>query len=63
MSLISNNLWKQACLQHFLSFFYEIRWQHLMIRGQIAFIKQKIVRRKEDMGMNEVILCFGGTIA
>ena len=61
MSLISNDLRKHACSQHFLSF-YEIRWQHPMIRSKVAFIKQKIVRMKEDMGMNEKISCFCGTI-
>ena len=32
-----------------------------MIRSKVAFNKQKIVRMKEYLGMNEVILCFCGT--
>ena len=39
------------------------RWQHLMIRRKVDFIKQKIVRIKEDLGMNELISCFCGTVS
>ena len=39
------------------------RWQHLMIRSKVDFIKQKIVRMKEDLGMNELISCFCGTVS
>ena len=60
MSLISNNLRKESCFHHFL-FFYEIRWQHVLVRSKVDFMKKKVkenVEIKEEQSMNKVISCW-----
>ena len=62
MDLISNNLRKQACFQHFLSFLWNMMTAS-HDQKKIGVIKLKIVWKKEEPDMNEVISCFCGTVA